>query len=78
MANILKVHGIEAAPGRQRMLGVEVVRDRDSKEPATTEALDVLKVAQERGLLLGNGGLSSNTLRTQSVFVLVDLRIFPR
>jgi hypothetical protein len=34
--------------------------------------------AKERGLLLGKGGLLSNTLRTQSVFVLVDLRIFPR
>ena len=60
------------------MLGVELVRDRDSKEPATTEALDVLELAKERGLLLGKGGLLSNTLRTQSVFVLVDLRIFPR
>jgi alanine-glyoxylate transaminase/(R)-3-amino-2-methylpropionate-pyruvate transaminase len=45
------------------MLGVELVRDRDSKEPATTEALDVLELAKELGLLLGKGGLSSNTLR---------------
>ncbi len=44
------------------MLGVELVRDRDSKEPATTEALDFWNW-QKNGLLLGKGGLLSNTLR---------------
>ena len=45
------------------MLGVELVRDRVSKEPANTETIDVLELAKERGLLLGKGGLYGNTLR---------------
>jgi alanine-glyoxylate transaminase/(R)-3-amino-2-methylpropionate-pyruvate transaminase len=45
------------------MLGVELVRDRQSKEPASTEAADVLEKAKERGLILGKGGLFGNTLR---------------
>ena len=45
------------------MLGVELVRDRKSKEPANTEAADVLERMKERGLLIGKGGLFGNTLR---------------
>ncbi len=45
------------------MLGIELVRDRHTKEPATTEAADVLEKAKQRGLLLGKGGLYGNTLR---------------
>ncbi|MFT7642227.1 MAG: alanine-glyoxylate transaminase/(R)-3-amino-2-methylpropionate-pyruvate transaminase [Pirellulaceae bacterium] len=49
--------------GMGLMLGVELVRDRASKEPANTEAADVLELTKERGLLLGKGGLHGNTLR---------------
>jgi alanine-glyoxylate transaminase/(R)-3-amino-2-methylpropionate-pyruvate transaminase len=45
------------------MLGVELVRDRKTKEPAKEEAAEVLELARERGLLLGKGGLFGNTLR---------------
>jgi alanine-glyoxylate transaminase/(R)-3-amino-2-methylpropionate-pyruvate transaminase len=45
------------------MLGVELVKDRATKEPATTEAADVLERCKERGLLLGKGGLAGNVLR---------------
>ncbi len=45
------------------MLGVELVRDRASKEPASTETADVLELCRERGLLLGKGGLFGNVLR---------------
>jgi alanine-glyoxylate transaminase/(R)-3-amino-2-methylpropionate-pyruvate transaminase len=45
------------------MLGVELVRDRASKEPATRETAEVLELARERGLLIGKGGLYGNTLR---------------
>jgi len=45
------------------MLGVELVRDRKTKEPANTEAAELLELACERGLLLGKGGLHGNTLR---------------
>jgi alanine-glyoxylate transaminase/(R)-3-amino-2-methylpropionate-pyruvate transaminase len=49
--------------GMGLMLGVELVRDRQTKEPANTEAADVLELCKERGLLIGKGGLFGNTLR---------------
>jgi alanine-glyoxylate transaminase/(R)-3-amino-2-methylpropionate-pyruvate transaminase len=49
--------------GMGLMLGVELVRDRQSKEPASTEAADLLEHCKERGLLLGKGGLYGNVLR---------------
>ncbi len=45
------------------MLGVELVRDRASKEPASAECADVIELTKERGLLIGKGGLQGNTLR---------------
>jgi len=49
--------------GMGLMLGVELVRDRQTKEPAGSEAAEVLELARERGLLLGKGGLDGNVLR---------------
>jgi alanine-glyoxylate transaminase/(R)-3-amino-2-methylpropionate-pyruvate transaminase len=49
--------------GMGLMLGVELVRDRATKEPASAEAAEVLELAKERGLLIGKGGLAGNTLR---------------
>ncbi|MEM8679093.1 MAG: aspartate aminotransferase family protein [Planctomycetota bacterium] len=49
--------------GMGLMLGVELVKDRESKEPAATETAEVVELAKERGLLLGKGGLYGNTLR---------------
>jgi alanine-glyoxylate transaminase/(R)-3-amino-2-methylpropionate-pyruvate transaminase len=45
------------------MLGVELVRDRQSKEPANTETTEILERTRQRGLLLGKGGLYGNVLR---------------
>jgi alanine-glyoxylate transaminase/(R)-3-amino-2-methylpropionate-pyruvate transaminase len=45
------------------MLGVELVKDRVSKEPAKNQTSAVLELAKERGLLLGKGGLHGNVLR---------------
>jgi alanine-glyoxylate transaminase / (R)-3-amino-2-methylpropionate-pyruvate transaminase len=49
--------------GMGLLLGVELVRDRQTKEPATTETADLLELCKERGLLIGKGGLAGNTLR---------------
>jgi alanine-glyoxylate transaminase/(R)-3-amino-2-methylpropionate-pyruvate transaminase len=45
------------------MLGVELVRDRQTKEPASTETVELLERCKERGLLIGKGGLYGNVLR---------------
>ena len=49
--------------GMGLMLGVELVRDRQTKEPATSETADLVELCKERGLLIGKGGLAGNTLR---------------
>lgn len=49
--------------GMGLMLGVELVRDRATKEPAKNETLDVLEATREAGVLIGKGGLDGNVLR---------------
>ncbi len=49
--------------GKGLMLGIELVKDRQSKEPAKEECAQVLEVAKEMGLLLGKGGLWGQTIR---------------
>ena len=45
------------------MLGVELVEDRKTKEPAKEETARVWEACKDMGLLLGKGGLWGNTLR---------------
>ena len=45
------------------MLGVELVRDRSTKEPASAETAEFLELCRENQLLLGKGGLFGNVLR---------------
>jgi alanine-glyoxylate transaminase/(R)-3-amino-2-methylpropionate-pyruvate transaminase len=49
--------------GMGLMLGVELVRDRQTKEPAKEETLAVLEHTRELGVLVGKGGLYGNVLR---------------
>ena len=49
--------------GMGLMLGVEMVRDRGTKEPATGETADLLEAAREMSLLVGKGGMNGNVLR---------------
>src|SRR5437016_8788086 len=42
--------------GMGLMLGVELVRDRKTKEPAATECSDLLEMCKDRGLIVGKGG----------------------
>jgi alanine-glyoxylate transaminase/(R)-3-amino-2-methylpropionate-pyruvate transaminase len=45
------------------MLGVELVKDRKTKEPAKEECAAVFEACKDMGLLIGKGGLWGNTLR---------------
>jgi alanine-glyoxylate transaminase/(R)-3-amino-2-methylpropionate-pyruvate transaminase len=49
--------------GKGLMLGVEMVKDRVTKEPAKAECAQVLEYAREMGLLLGKGGLWGQSIR---------------
>jgi alanine-glyoxylate transaminase/(R)-3-amino-2-methylpropionate-pyruvate transaminase len=49
--------------GKGLMLGVELVKDRKTKEPAKAETAQVLESAREMGLLIGKGGLWGQSIR---------------
>src|SRR5438270_1103551 len=49
--------------GKGLLLGIELVKDRATKEPATAECAQVLESCREMGLLLGKGGLYGQTIR---------------
>lgn len=49
--------------GMGLMQGVELVRDRKTKEPAAQEASAILEATREQRLLIGKGGLMGNVLR---------------
>lgn len=49
--------------GKGLLLGIELVKDRKTKEPAKGECAEVLEISREMGLLLGKGGLHGQTIR---------------
>jgi alanine-glyoxylate transaminase/(R)-3-amino-2-methylpropionate-pyruvate transaminase len=49
--------------GKGLMLGIELVKDRASKEPAKAECAQVVEKCRDLGLLLGKGGLWGQTIR---------------
>jgi len=51
--------------GRGLMIGVELVRDRVSKEPAGAATEAVVDASRDTGLLVGRGGVHGNVIRIQ-------------
>ena len=49
--------------GKGLMQGVEMVLDRETKEPATKAVNALFEQTRQRGLLIGKGGLYGNSLR---------------
>lgn len=49
--------------GKGLMLGIELVKDRATKEPAKAECAQVLEHCKDLGLLVGKGGLFGQTIR---------------
>lgn len=58
--------------GKGPMLGLELVRDRNSKEPAAEETKQVLQYCFEKGLILLSCGVFGNVIRTLMPFVATD------
>lgn len=56
--------------GQGLMLGIELVKDRVSKEPAAMEAGRVRDLCREAGVLIGVGGQFGNVLRLQPPLVI--------
>lgn len=50
--------------GMGLMQGIELVKDRDSKEPAPEALLKVFEATKREGVLIGKGGLYGNVIRT--------------
>ena len=50
--------------GMGLMQGLELVKDRESKEPAPQAVLTVFEETKRRGVLIGKGGLYGNCIRT--------------
>ena len=49
--------------GQGLMVGIEMVKDRTTKQPASAECAQVLETTRELGLLIGKGGLWGQTIR---------------
>ncbi|HEX4121644.1 MAG TPA: aminotransferase class III-fold pyridoxal phosphate-dependent enzyme [Verrucomicrobiae bacterium] len=49
--------------GRGLLVGMELVKDRATKEPAKAECAHVVETCRDLGLLLGKGGLWGQTIR---------------
>ncbi len=54
------------------MIGVELVKDAESKEPAAEAAAALRRLARERGVLIGVGGSLANVLRLQPPLTVTD------
>ena len=55
--------GIDREKSYPIIEAVKLVKDRATKEPATSECAHVLEDCREMGLLLGKGGLYGQTIR---------------
>ena len=49
--------------GMGLLQALELVKDRETKEPAKEEAAELLEAARRNGLLIGKGGLYGNVIR---------------
>lgn len=64
LKNLMKTHMlIGDVRGRGLLMGMELVKDRTTKEHAVQETLDLMDLCKEKGLLLGKGGLRGNVVR---------------
>jgi 4-aminobutyrate aminotransferase-like enzyme len=58
--------------GKGLMVGVEIVKDRKSKEPAPEEAGRIRSTLREKGVLIGVGGAFGNVIRIQPPLIISE------
>ena len=49
--------------GQQQVQGVELVRDRKTRQPAAEETRRLMDLAKYNGLIFGKGGMYGNVIR---------------
>jgi 4-aminobutyrate aminotransferase/(S)-3-amino-2-methylpropionate transaminase len=57
------------------MVGVELVRDRQTREPATKEAAEFVKMACKRGVIVISAGTYGNVIRFLPPLVISDAEL---
>ncbi len=57
------------------MVGVELVRDRETKEPASAETAKVIAKAMKRGVIIPRCGIYSNVLRFLNPLTITDAEL---
>jgi 4-aminobutyrate aminotransferase/(S)-3-amino-2-methylpropionate transaminase len=73
MQSWAKEHGLVGdVRGMGAMMGMELVRDRGTKEPADKEAAALLGAAREKGLILLRAGTHHNVIRTLMPLTIPD------
>ncbi len=58
--------------GKGLMIGLELVRDKSTKEPAPDEAKKVRDLCRENGVLVGRGGPLANVIRLQPPLTITE------
>lgn len=54
------------------MLGIEIVKNKESREIAPKETLKIMELCKERGLLVGKGGMAGNIIRIKPPLCISD------
>ena len=58
--------------GEGLMIGIELVKDRKTKEPASAETAEVMEQLRHADLLVGKGGMTGNVLRVKPPLCLTE------
>jgi 4-aminobutyrate aminotransferase len=61
--------------GKGLMQGIEMVADRQSKEPAPKAVSQLFEETRARGLLIGKGGLYGNVIRISPPLTVSEAQI---
>ena len=56
--------------GKGLMIGIELVKDRETKEAAASETVKTRELCRQKGVLVGHGGTLGNVLRIQPPLVI--------